>query len=206
MEKKPMITDEDDDEEEDEDNDDDDDDDDESAGVEQERVRLCNNSMYSSSTSCIESPSPIDSSLPSSSSASTRHGHLDSSHSSFMAHHHHHHHYINHLYSHCKQRNVSILDQPASSTIMPLPSPSPLPLISPSPPSTCHDDSIHTSRNGAMETDADRRQHDRALEEETASARQAAEWVAQVEPGIWITFQSLQQENGGNELKRIRFR
>jgi hypothetical protein len=32
----------------------------------------------------------------------------------------------------------------------------------------------------------------------------AKEWVAQVEPGVLITFVSLAQ--GGNDLKRIRFR
>jgi hypothetical protein len=32
----------------------------------------------------------------------------------------------------------------------------------------------------------------------------AKEWVAQVEPGVLITFVSLPQ--GGNDLKRIRFR
>ena len=33
---------------------------------------------------------------------------------------------------------------------------------------------------------------------------EAKEWVAQVEPGVLITFLSLPQ--GGNDLKRIRFR
>lgn len=33
---------------------------------------------------------------------------------------------------------------------------------------------------------------------------EAKEWVAQVEPGVLITFVSLPQ--GGNDLKRIRFR
>ena len=33
---------------------------------------------------------------------------------------------------------------------------------------------------------------------------EAKEWVAQVEPGVHITFVSL--PNGGNDLKRIRFR
>jgi hypothetical protein len=33
---------------------------------------------------------------------------------------------------------------------------------------------------------------------------EAKEWMAQVEPGVLITFESL--PNGGNDLKRIRFR
>lgn len=45
-------------------------------------------------------------------------------------------------------------------------------------------------------------------EEETAAGGseedEEKEWVAQVEPGVLITFRSLPR--GGNDLKRIRFR
>lgn len=37
-----------------------------------------------------------------------------------------------------------------------------------------------------------------------AEAEEAKEWVAQVEPGVLITFVSV--GDGGNDLKRIRFR
>ncbi|EPS63317.1 hypothetical protein M569_11467, partial [Genlisea aurea] len=42
--------------------------------------------------------------------------------------------------------------------------------------------------------------HDRAVEDEEAETR---EWMAQVEPGVQITFVSLHR--GGNDLRRIRF-
>lgn len=43
-----------------------------------------------------------------------------------------------------------------------------------------------------------------AMEEEEDGGGEGKEWVAQVEPGVLITFLSV--PDGGNDLKRIRFR
>ncbi|KAL6858792.1 hypothetical protein ACP4OV_017794 [Aristida adscensionis] len=75
------------------------------------------------------------------------------------------------------------------------------------PSSSLRSDFFAGDEEEEEEEEEDEDEEEEAEEEETAGGSEddeEKEWVAQVEPGVLITFLSLPQ--GGNDLKRIRFR